>query len=107
MRKSLLLLLLCASSASAAIFVALNSGELTPLLKYRTDLEKRQMGVETLTNFVVKQQGAAFRRSGTEYIGEINDVNYAARMMPFEYSTSDTYVLVFNKDTIAFYRTVE
>jgi len=105
--KPVIVLLLPGSIAFAApLFNAFNAGELGPLLKYRIELDKRQMGVEEMTNFLVKEQGAAFRRPGTEYIGEVNDSNEWARMIPFEYSTDDAYIIVINGNELAFYRTV-
>ncbi len=108
MKKAMFLLttLICSIAIAAPLFNSFNSGELDPLLKYRVDTEKRQMGVETMENMLVKVPGATFRRPGTEYVGDVNDSNELTKLIPFEYSTTDAYVLVFNGGYIGFYRTV-
>ncbi len=52
----------------ASLSTSSNSGELSPLLKYRVDLEIRFMGVETMENMLVKPQGVALRRPGTIFV---------------------------------------
>lgn len=76
MRK-LAIILLLASAAPAAIFLnSFNSGQLSKDLKIRQDLDKTSMGSETLQNILVRPQGMAFKRPGTEYIDRRNpDVN--------------------------------
>jgi hypothetical protein len=61
------------------------------------------MGVETLDNMIVKPQGAVIRRPGTKYIGQTKN-NTRVRLIPFEYSTTDTYILEFGNLYIRFYR---
>lgn len=107
MKKLLFILIFCSVGASAPLFNAFNSGELSPLIKYRVDLEKRQMGVETMENFLVKQQGAAFRRPGTEYIYSAKNSNCASELIPFVYSTGDAYVVEMSDESARFYRTVD
>ncbi len=107
MKKILIIIAVISPIALCApLFNSFNSGELSPLLKYRVDLQRRQMGVETMTNMIVKPQGAVFRRPGTEYIADVNNSTEAVRMFPFEYSDTDSYVLVFNDGIIRFFRTV-
>lgn len=107
-KKILFLVLLFGSVVLAApLFNAFNSGVLSPLLRYRIDIDKRQMGVETLENFLVKQQGAAFRRPGTEYIYPVKDSNHTSRLFPFIYSTGDAYVIEAGNKYMRFYRTVD
>ena len=55
----LLLLILCQVGFSASLNTAFNSGELSPLLRYRVNLDKKYLGVETKENFLVKPQGTA------------------------------------------------
>jgi len=100
------IIIFCSMVVAAPLFNSFNSGALTPLLKYRVDLQKRQMGSETMENMLVKVQGAVFRRPGTEYIGDVNDSNTPSRLLPFEYSDTDAYVLDFSHNSIGFYRTV-
>jgi len=46
------------------------SGELSPLLKGRTDVNQYYQAVETADNVVIVPQGGMKRRPGTEYIGK-------------------------------------
>jgi hypothetical protein len=47
------------------------SGELSPLLKGRTDINQYYQAVETADNVVIVPQGGMKRRPGTEYIGTV------------------------------------
>ena len=46
------------------------SGELSPLLKGRIDINQYYQAVETAENVVIVPQGGMRRRPGTEFIGE-------------------------------------
>ena len=71
------------------------SGEFSPKMDGRTDFEKYASGVKTLENFLVHPQGAATRRVGTQFIAEVKDSSKKTRLIPFEFSTTQTYVLEF------------
>ena len=101
MNKIALIILLCLITVALGYTPSFNSGELTPLIKYRVDLEKRFMGVETMENFLVRPQGMAIRRPGTFYVAT---AKAEAVLVPFEYSTTDSYVLEFTNGYIRFYR---
>ena len=47
------------------------SGELSPLLKGRVDINQYYQAVETADNVVIVPQGGMKRRPGTEYIGTV------------------------------------
>jgi len=100
----ILFFILLGMCIATPLYNSFNSGELSSFLTYRLDLKNRSMGVKTMDNFFVKQQGAAIRRPGTMYIGDVNDSTEHARLIQFEYSNTDTYILVFNGDTIGFFR---
>lgn len=104
--KRLIIILLFPIIASGAVFInSFNSGQLSPKMKNRIDTDKRSMGVETLENMMVRPQGMVFRRNGTEYISDCNDDNI--RLIPFEYSNTDAYVLEFSNGQIGFFRTIQ
>ena len=46
------------------------SGEISPLLKGRVDINQYYQAVETAQNVVIVPQGGMRRRPGTEFIGE-------------------------------------
>jgi hypothetical protein len=45
------------------------SGELSPLMRGRTDINQYYQGLQTANNVVLVPQGGVKRRPGTEYIG--------------------------------------
>ncbi len=68
------------------------AGELDPAFHGRVDFAKYHSGCKTLSNFIVHPQGGVSRRQGTAYIGEaMGD----GRLIPFQFSTEQTYMLVF------------
>jgi hypothetical protein len=56
----ILSLIFCQIGFSASLNNAFNSGELSLLLRYRVDLDKKYLGVETMENFLVKPQGTIY-----------------------------------------------
>lgn len=80
-----------------------NAGELSPLLKGRPTLDKYRNGCETLENFIPQIQGPARKRPGTRFVAEVKDSADATRLLPFEYSTTQAYVLEFGDLYIRFY----
>ena len=103
MKKFIFILLLCQIGYSASLNTAFNSGELSPLLRYRVDLDKKYLGVETMENFLVKPQGTAMRRPGTIYIDEAVGVSH---LVSFESATDDAYILELSNSLIRYYRCV-
>lgn len=72
------------------------SGELDPKLRARTDIDQYQSGLTTARNVSIQPQGGAKRRDGTKFIAELDSgAGTAVRMVPFEFSVSDSYMLVF------------
>jgi len=79
-------------------------GELSPRLDGRNDLTKYPTGCKTLENFVVFPHGSAARRSGTQFVAEVKDSSAKTRLIPFEFSTTQTYMLEFGNQYIRFYK---
>lgn len=71
------------------------AGELAPALWSRVDLAKYHVGLRTCRNFLVSPTGGIFNRTGTQFIGEVKDSRRATRLIPFQFSTQQTYVLEF------------
>ena len=80
------------------------SGEFSPKMDGRTDFEKYSSGAKTLENFLVHPQGAATRRVGTQFIAEVKSSAAKTRLIPFEFSTTQTYVLEFGNNYIRFFK---
>ena len=79
------------------------SGELSPRLMGRTDSPKYTSGCEVMENFMALPHGGAKRRGGTRFINEVKNSAHTTRLIPFEYSVDQTYVLEFGNNYIRFY----
>lgn len=69
-------------------------GELDPLLRARTDLSQYQNALEEATNVVIQPQGGLKRRDGLEFIYNFGSSFNKFKLIPFEFSVSDSYLLV-------------
>ncbi len=85
-------------------FTNFTAGKLSPRLDGRTDLNKYYNGCKTLTNFTIQPHGGATRRPGTRFIHEVKSSASAVRLIPFEFSTTQTYVMEFGNSYIRFYK---
>ena len=88
----------------AAQLTNFTGGELSPRLDGRNDLAKYNSGCKTLENMIVYPHGAAARRSGTSFVAEVKDSTKKTRLIPFEFSTTQTYMLEFGNQYIRFYK---
>ena len=79
-----------------------NTGQITPLLDARSDFPKYNSACRMAENVFVTAHGAITRRQGTKYIVECNDP--CAILIPFEYSTGDTYVIEAGGGYMRFFR---
>lgn len=68
-----------------------SSGELTPKLFSRGDLEQYNNGMTECTNWNVLTFGGIQTRPGSEFIGKAKQT--AIRLIPFEFNTEQTYVI--------------
>jgi len=72
------------------------AGELDPKLRARTDISQYKSGLSTARNVSIQPQGGAKRRDGTKFVAELDSgAADAVRMVSFEFSVSDSYMLVF------------
>lgn len=71
------------------------AGEITPELFGRLDLVKNHTGLETARNFETLPHGPARNRSGFEYVIETKDSTKRSVLIPFIYSTEQSYELEF------------
>ena len=73
-------------------------GEIDPLLRGRVDIEQYYSSVEKAKNVIFEPQGGFSRRPGLKYVADYTSsvgVTDAIRLIPFEYSTGQTYLLLF------------
>ena len=71
-------------------------GELSPRLDGRNDLAKYASGCSTLENLIVYPHGSAARRPGSTFVAEVANSANKTRLIPFEFSTTQTYMLEFS-----------
>ena len=69
------------------------SGELSPRLLGRPDIEQFGNGAQLLENFTVLPQGGITRRPGTYFVAETKDSTRRARLMRFVFSTVQATML--------------
>lgn len=79
-----------------------NSGEWSPLTYGRADLQKYKSALSTCLNYVPTAQGGLTRRPGTKYIANTKS-NAAVRLVSFEFSITQAYVLEFGPSYVRFY----
>ena len=69
-----------------------SNGEISPLAMGRSDIAKYANSVKIMENFLINQLGGGLYRPGTRYVASTKD-NGAARLMPFQYSADQDYVM--------------
>jgi len=79
---------------------SMTGGELSPSLHSRVDLARYLTSLKTCRNFIVQQYGGVTNRAGTRFIREVKNSAYFHRLVPFEFSTVQTYVLEFGHLTM-------
>ena len=86
------------------IIQSFNGGELSPLMDSRIDQQKYLAGCRTLENFIPLIYGGAERRPGLKYIASQKASGSKGRVVGFEHSVSDTYMLLFEDLVIRFFK---
>lgn len=83
------------------------TGEIDPLLRSRTDIKQYYNGLSSATNVLVQPQGGVTRRPGLQYIGTIpsaSNPQSGCRLVPFEFSTTQSYMLLFVNNRMYVYK---
>ena len=73
--------------------VSFSRGEFCPPLYMRTDLEQYSIGLKTLKNGFVHQEGCVSNRFGLEYVGKVKDSSKKVRLIPFTFNSEQTYII--------------
>ena len=87
----------------SSIVTNFQAGELSPRLEGRIDLQKYSAGAQTLQNMLVFPQGGITRRPGTYYAGSSKNGG-KVRLINFEFSDEQAYVLEFGANYIRFFK---
>lgn len=77
------------------------SGELSPSLYGRPDLQKYSSGLSRCENFIIHPHGGVSKRPGMRFIAKAKG---KCRLVEFEYSIDQTYVLEFGNKYVRFFR---
>lgn len=83
---------------------SLVTGEIAADLQGRTELNKYKSALQTCHNFIITAYGSAARRSGTAYVYNAKSNTDKSRLVRFEYSLEQSYILEFSGSTLRFFR---
>ena len=86
------------------IQASFNSGEISPLLTGRVDIQKYASSCAALQNFIPLVQGPACKRGGLRFIGQAKYADKPCILLPFRRSATENYVLEFGDRYIRFWR---
>lgn len=79
-------------------------GEWSELLEGRVELSKYQNACRRLRNFLLYPHGPATYRPGFRYISALRDMSKVGRLIPFEFSSTQAYILLFEQGYIRVYK---
>ena len=80
-----------------------NSGELSPLIDARSDIEKYRAGCRTCENMIPRVYGLAERRPGLQYIRGAVANDTAGKVIPFIYSNEIAYIIEMSNLSFRYY----
>lgn len=82
-----------------------SSGELSPHLLGRTDIERYRNGAEILENWIVRHQGGITQRRGTKYLAQAptHTAAHNVRVVEFVFSRTDTALIEISAGQFRFY----
>lgn len=72
-----------------------NAGEFSPLMEARVRFDKYPNALKTCLNMVPLVQGGVTARSGTYFVSEVKTSSKKVKLVAFEFSTTQAYVLEF------------
>jgi len=83
---------------------AFNAGEFSELTAARVRFEKYQNALRLCENMIPLVQGGVTRRPGTMFVAEVKTSAKQTRLIDFEYSITQAYMLEFGDQYIRFYK---
>ena len=83
--------------------LSFTSGELSQSIWGRTDLIKYASGLKVCQNFIVRTHGGVENRPGSYFVAPAKFHDKKCRLIPFEFSSTQTYALEFGDKYIRFY----
>ncbi|KAF1071400.1 MAG: hypothetical protein GAK45_00528 [Pseudomonas citronellolis] len=73
-----------------------SAGEVSPATYARVDLGRYYTALRTCRNYQILPEGGAQNRAGTRFIAEVKTSASTTRLIPFQFSTEQTYILEFD-----------
>lgn len=70
----------------------------------RVDFPKYKSALKTCLNHIPLLQGPVTRRPGTQFVFEVKDSTKSTRLVRFQFSTTQAYILEFGNNYIRFYK---
>lgn len=83
---------------------AFNAGELSPRMEARVTFEKYQAAGAICENILCLPQGGWTRRPGSRFVAEVADSSCRHRLIPFQFSTIQAYILELGPGSLRFFR---
>jgi hypothetical protein len=83
------------------------TGEIDPLLASRIDIGQYYNGLDKARNVTIQPQGGVERRQGLQFIKQIDSggsPENGTRLIPFEFSTTQSYMLLFVNNRMYVYK---
>lgn len=82
-----------------------NGGEFSPLVQGRVDSDRYSTGLDTCKNWIPTIQGGLTRRPGSTFVAEAGGSSASAvRLVSFEFSTTQAYIIEFGDAYIRFFK---
>lgn len=88
---------------SAIAQPAFTKGEISTSLYGRIDLAAYYLGLRTCRNFIVRPYGGVMNRPGSRFVSEVQDSAKRSRLIGFQFSSDDSFVLEFGDRVMRVY----
>ena len=82
-----------------------NSGEISPNLYSRADIDEYKKGLETATNVTLAPYGPVKKRNGSKFIAQVKDSSASVRLIKYQFSTDVAHVIEIGNQYMRFYTT--
>jgi len=89
---------------SSAVITNFTGGEFSPRLSGRSDLAKYASACRTIENFIVQTHGGVIKRPGSSFAAKARYPDRLTRLVEFQFSVEQTYVLEMGDLYFRFYR---
>lgn len=83
---------------------AINAGEFSPRMAARIDFARYEAAGSVVENLLPLAQGGLARRPGTRFVAAAKQAEGGVRLLPFQFSTGQAYVIEAGDHCLRFYR---